>query len=97
MCCCGGGGDDDEQDYAARYWVGKGCPKNKLVIGVPLYGRTFTLSTSDNSLGAPVSGAGVAGTFTREKGFLAYYEVGMSRYSRFVKRLSHSCDHKKDG
>jgi len=77
--------------------VRKGCPKDKLVIGVPLYGRTFTLSTSDNSLGAPVSGAGVAGTFTREKGFLAYYEVGLSRCSRFVKRLSHSCKSERDG
>ena len=64
------------QDWAARHWVSKGCPKDKLVIGIPTYARTFTLrSSSDSSLGAHVTGGGAAGTYTREKGFLAYYEV----------------------
>ena len=64
------------QDWAARYWVSKGCPKDKLVIGIPTYARTFTLrSSSDSSLGALVTGGGAAGTYTREGGFLAYYEV----------------------
>ncbi|KAK7116314.1 acidic mammalian chitinase-like [Littorina saxatilis] len=62
-------------DWAARYWVELGTPKDKLVIGVPLYARTFNLSSSDTSLGAPASGAGIAGPYSREAGFLAYYEV----------------------
>ncbi|KAK7501350.1 hypothetical protein BaRGS_00007475 [Batillaria attramentaria] len=63
-------------DWAAQYWVEKGCPRDKLVIGVPTYGRTFTLSNpSQNSLGAAAKGAGTAGAYTREAGFLAYYEI----------------------
>nr|KAG5701014.1 hypothetical protein BaRGS_022725 [Batillaria attramentaria] len=63
-------------DWAARYWVDKGAPKHKLVIGVPVYGRTFTLTSfTDTDLGAPSRGGGNAGTYTREKGFLAYYEI----------------------
>ena len=64
------------QDWAANYWVQSGCPKHKLVIGMGLYGRTFTLKDPyQNGLMAPVKGAGKAGKYTREKGFLAYYEV----------------------
>ncbi|XP_076449216.1 chitinase-3-like protein 1 isoform X2 [Babylonia areolata] len=63
-------------DWVARYWVQKGCPKEKLVIGIPTYARTFRLTDpSQTSLGAPVSGGGTAGTYTRESGFLSHYEV----------------------
>ena len=41
-----------------------------------LYGRGFTLADNNNNgIGAPVSGAGRAGPFSREAGTLAYYEV----------------------
>nr|KAG5709677.1 hypothetical protein BaRGS_027702 [Batillaria attramentaria] len=64
------------QDWAARYWVEKGCPRDKLVIGVALYGRTFTLSNpSQNSLGAPARGDGRPGHYTNEAGLLSYYEI----------------------
>lgn len=62
--------------YAANYWSGKGCPKSKVLVGLATYGRCFTLqSTSNTGLGAPVRGACLAGTYTREAGFLAYYEI----------------------
>ena len=45
-------------------------------MGMPLYGRSFTLtSRSQNGLNAPATGAGAQGLFTRENGFLAYYEI----------------------
>ncbi|XP_046551772.1 uncharacterized protein LOC124261496 [Haliotis rubra] len=61
--------------WAAEYWVKMGAPREKLNIGLALYGRTFTLSTADNTLGAPVSGPGAAGPYTREKGFISYQEI----------------------
>ncbi|KAJ8319360.1 hypothetical protein KUTeg_004451 [Tegillarca granosa] len=64
------------QDWAVNNWLEKGAPKEKLILGLATYGRSFTLSSSsDNAIGAPAKGAGSAGSFTREKGFLAYYEV----------------------
>ncbi|KAK7113239.1 chitotriosidase-1-like [Littorina saxatilis] len=63
-------------DFAAKYWVQKGASPDKLVIGVSSYGRSFTLTNpSQNGLGVPAGQAGQAGTYTRENGFLAYYEV----------------------
>jgi chitinase len=64
-------------DHAASMWVKLGAPKDKLVIGMPTYGRTFTLTNSANfKVNAPASGGGKAGDYTKEGGFLAYYEVG---------------------
>ncbi|XP_071956954.1 chitinase-3-like protein 1 [Antedon mediterranea] len=51
-------------------------PREKLMVGISTYGRTFTLSSSWNTgLGAPVNGGGNAGQYSREAGFMSYYEV----------------------
>ena len=43
---------------------------------MPLYGQSFTLSSaSNNGLNAPTTGGGTAGPFTRQTGFLAYFEI----------------------
>uniref|UniRef100_A0A8C0H554 GH18 domain-containing protein n=1 Tax=Chelonoidis abingdonii TaxID=106734 RepID=A0A8C0H554_CHEAB len=61
--------------YAMEYWNDNGVPAEKLLMGFPTYGRTFRLSTSATSVGAPASGAGSSGAYTREPGFWAYYEI----------------------
>ncbi|CAG5126059.1 unnamed protein product [Candidula unifasciata] len=61
-------------DWSANYWAQQGAPKDKIVVGMPLYGRSFTLTSSANGVGAPAS-PGTAGTYTREAGYLAYYEI----------------------
>lgn len=57
------------------YVLRLGAPAGKLVMGIPTFGRTFTLASSETGVGAPISGPGSAGRFTREQGTLAYYEV----------------------
>lgn len=53
-----------------------GASADKLVLGIPTYGRSYTLYNPDaNEIGAPADGPGDMGDATRENGYLAYYEV----------------------
>ena len=64
------------QNYTMNYWVESGAPKSKLVMGMPLYGQSFTLTNAkDHGLNAAARDGGTAGVATRAKGFLAYHEV----------------------
>ncbi|KAL7985301.1 hypothetical protein Chor_003871 [Crotalus horridus] len=62
-------------EYAMTYWNKSGAPSEKLMMGYPAYGRTFRLSTSNTNVGAPASGGGSPGVYTKQSGILAYYEV----------------------
>lgn len=63
-------------DAIIKYWLGAGAPAEKLVLGVPFYGRTFTLSSAeDHKPGAAHIGRGIAGPFSREPGVLGYNEL----------------------
>ncbi|XP_052068561.1 chitotriosidase-1-like [Mytilus californianus] len=62
-------------DYAAKYWNSSGVPKEKLIIGLATYGRTFTLAGSQTGIGAAASGPGIKGQYTGESGFMSYYEI----------------------
>ncbi|XP_061195465.1 acidic mammalian chitinase-like [Saccostrea echinata] len=64
-------------EYAVNYWLQKGAPAEKLNVGMPLYGISFTLANANNNgMFAPDKGnGGKAGTYTQQAGILAYYEV----------------------
>ncbi|XP_004620151.2 acidic mammalian chitinase [Sorex araneus] len=63
-------------DYAMNYWKNSGAPAEKLIVGFPTYGHTFILSNpSIHGIGAPTTGPGPAGPYTRQDGFWAYYEI----------------------
>jgi len=58
-------------DSISLYLDTFGVPASKLVLGLATYGHTF----QSPSLGAANAGPGPAGTYTRQAGILAYYEI----------------------
>lgn len=53
-----------------------GAQKDKLVIGIPFYGRSFALKDpKQHNLGALITGPGYRGPFTKESGSLAFFEI----------------------
>ncbi|XP_056588212.1 acidic mammalian chitinase-like [Triplophysa dalaica] len=62
-------------DFAMTYWRDQGAPVEKLRMGFATYGRTFSLTSAVNDVGAPAVGSASAGTYTREAGFWSYYEI----------------------
>ncbi|XP_054010820.1 mucin-2-like [Hylaeus anthracinus] len=63
-------------DYTIEYLLKKGASPEKIILGIPTYGRSYTLFNEDaTDLGSPADGPGVEGDATREKGYLAYYEI----------------------
>lgn len=51
-----------------------GADRRKLMLGISFYGRTFT-RTSGTDIGAPCSGPGNAGPYSREPGSMGYNEL----------------------
>ncbi len=63
-------------DFAVQYWLSKGTPNEKLILGMPTYGRGFRLNDpNQKSLGDAANGAATQGSFTRENGYNSYYEI----------------------
>lgn len=60
-----------------------GAAPHKLILGIPLYGRTFIVdpippSSRNRKLGEPASALGFQGKYTRENGFMGYNEVSFN-------------------
>lgn len=59
-----------------KYILRHGMAADKLVLGIPLFGRSYTLAASTlSSPGASISGWGEEGPYTQTKGLLSYFEV----------------------
>lgn len=65
-------------DYTIKLLVQQGADQRKLILGVPFYGQTFTLSEKAVRLvgeGISARGPGKPGEYTKQPGMLAYYEI----------------------
>ena len=70
---------------SVNYWIMKGVSPSKLMLGLASYGRTWKLTNSCNwNLGSSASGAGDAGQFTLESGFLSYYEICQKQWKNRI-------------
>ncbi|XP_063537837.1 acidic mammalian chitinase-like [Cydia strobilella] len=63
-------------NHSVHVWINNGASPSKLLLGLGAYGRTFTLTSLDNTgIGAPFDGPGVSGPYTVEDGFFGYNEL----------------------
>ncbi|KAK4872495.1 hypothetical protein RN001_014524 [Aquatica leii] len=63
-------------NHTINHYLEAGAEPNKLVLGIPTYGRSYTLFNPEASqIGDPADGPGEMGDATRENGYLAYYEI----------------------
>lgn len=74
-----------QQDWVVKYWKEKGAPKEKLVLGFPTYGRSFTLSdTSNYGINAPIRGVGKS-QYIKNGGLMPYFEVSVDKSHRIYR------------
>jgi len=63
-------------NFTLNYWIKLGADPKKIIMGIPTYGQSFTLvNPSKHGYGDAASGPGQQGEFTRQGGFLSFYEV----------------------
>ncbi|KAJ8955194.1 hypothetical protein NQ318_009090 [Aromia moschata] len=59
-------------EASAQRWLEKGVTKDKMILSVAFFGRSFTLSNAnENGIHAPISGKGPG----EDEGFLVYSEI----------------------
>lgn len=64
--------------------MANGCAKSKLILGIPAYGRTFTLADPEkHDIGDAISGPGEPGPLTLSSGFLGFHEVSYCSITAF--------------
>jgi len=63
-------------DATIKFYLRNGASRDKLVLGIPTYGRSYTLANPDaHEISSPATGPGEQGAGTKEDGYLAYYEI----------------------
>uniref|UniRef100_A0A0D9XRX8 GH18 domain-containing protein n=1 Tax=Leersia perrieri TaxID=77586 RepID=A0A0D9XRX8_9ORYZ len=84
---------DKDSHFSASYgvtsWLDAGLPPCKLVMGIPLFGKSWFLRNKDkNGLGAPTAAAGTKQRKSNQTGVIAYAEI-----EEYLKSQSVSVTH----
>ena len=58
-----------------EYWIANGLTAAKINLGIPLYGRSWKLSSDVTAPPAPANGAGAPSPFTSVAGMMGYFEI----------------------
>jgi GH18 family chitinase len=67
------------QDSTVGFLLRSGAAADKIVIGIPTYGRSYKLGNANlTHIGSPAAGPADPGPATREKGYLSYFEVSVA-------------------
>ncbi|KPJ10961.1 putative chitinase 2 [Papilio machaon] len=68
-------------DKTLRYLIYQGIRPGKVILGLPLFGRTFILEKPDTEViefgRTPIKSEGFGGPYTKELGFMGYNEICM--------------------
>ncbi|KAK6100780.1 Glycosyl hydrolases 18 family protein [Brugia pahangi] len=63
-------------EFAADYWASKGMPKQKIIIGIPMYAQGWTLDNpSETAIGAAASRPSSASKTNPAGGTASYWEI----------------------
>ena len=65
-------------NFKLQYWLDSGAPPEKIMLGLPLFGHSFSLKNESQFLpgsGTATPAAGAPGNYTNKPGLLSYYEI----------------------
>ncbi|XP_050554437.1 acidic mammalian chitinase-like [Spodoptera frugiperda] len=76
-------------EQSLKYWIGAGCPPEKIALGVPFYGRAFKLKDANkNGVKSPAAGAGIFQIFMLMQLELLFTATADSiGYNEFCQKL----------
>ena len=66
-----------KKNFRTSKFIELGASREKIIVGIPTYGRSYTIDTgsSKNPPGVVFIGAGKRGALTKEAGMLGYQEI----------------------
>lgn len=66
---------DYNVESSVHHWITNGLSASKINLGMPLYGRSWKLASAVTTPPAPAVGVGAPGPFTKEEGYVSYFEI----------------------
>lgn len=77
--------NDITVDRGIQHWINRGADPEKLTMGIPMYGRTWTLASTAHTPPAAARGAGAVGIYTNESGLIGYNEICLKINGKLLK------------